>query len=214
MAVLRIDWQSMPKMKSAVVTGKPEGPSIETQMAITNQKPIVVYISDSATSIPQASGFDKIEEIVLTEDKIVIASKAFTFVRMSPDNVFKDPVLKSIYGEKIKDIAVIPSMIFISTDMKAKQLEGDDISVSKVWEEMKSQFKKHYKGDLEKISKDMIKVLSEFDKINNERKVLNSKINRASSPLEKKEIEKELKDLENREKNFIAEKNKIISLMN
>lgn len=214
MAVLRIDWTSMPKRLAhpKVVTGTSAEEPVKTGNA-EFVKPLIIYIEDMAPSVTQVKGFDPINEIVLTEDKIVIAAKAFTCVRMTPEKAANDPILASVLKGDIRDATDSPSMLFVSLDMKIKKLQGDDITVSKVWEEMKYQFKKRYKGDLEKISKDMIKVLAELDKTNNERKVLNDKMNRASSASEKKETEKELSDLANREKGIIAERDKLIAMM-
>lgn len=200
MAVLKIDWKSMPRIQpEQVITGQSE--SKPEAAAAKLQKPLVIFIEEMASSIPQAGGFDKINELVWTEDKIVIASKAFTCVKMSPEQASKDPIISKAFKE-------VPAVVMMDIDYDATTLEGEKIDISSVWNNMESLFKKAYKGNLEKMCKEMIKVLAEFDSINNDRKLLAAKKERTEKPSEtdKKEWEKELKELDQRQK--IAEKKK------
>jgi hypothetical protein len=67
---------------------------------------------------------------------------------------------------------------------------------------MQAQYKKHYKGDLEKNVKALIKVLGEFDKIANERKMIEEEKARTEKPSDKDQSEwkKSADELNEREK--------------
>lgn len=207
MAVLSIGWSNLAKVapaKPAVTTGS-EGEAGEQPAAPEVKraaKPMLVYIADPAAS----EGFDKVEKVVMTEDKIVIGTKAFTCVRMTPEQADQDELL-------VKAGKGAPRVVFISADYQdVEALEGDKLSIGKMWGEMNAQFKKHYKGDLEKNVKAMLKVLGEFDKIANERKLIEEKKARADKPsdADKKEWDKESKELDAREKAANAERDALL----
>lgn len=202
----------MPKVAHApVITGSTGEPIAAAPVELA--KPVIVYIEDMAPSISQAKGFDPVNEIVLTENKIVIAAKAFTCVRMTPEKALVDPFLLSIFGkEDIKDIAVSPIMVFISPELKAKKLAGDDITVSNVWDEMKALFKKYYKGDLDKMQKAMLKVLDELDSVNDAMKLLKTKKENTEKPTEidRREWSKEELDLKIRGENALKERDALL----
>lgn len=208
MAVLQIGWQNLAKVtpaKAAVTTGS-EGESGEAPAAPEVKradKPILVYVADPAAA---SEGFDKVEKVVMTEDKIVIGTKAFTCVRMTPEQADQDEILS-------KAGKGAPRVVFISADYQdVETLDGDKLSIGKMWAEMNAQFKKHYKGDLEKNVKAMIKVLGEFDKIANERKLIEEKKARADKPsdADKKEWEKASKELDAREKAANADRDALL----
>jgi hypothetical protein len=207
MAVLRIGWSNLTKVapaKPVVTTGSEgdEGAEPAAPEVKRADKPILVYVADPTVT----EGFDKVEQVVMTEDKIVIGTKAFTCVRMTPEQADQDELL-------VKAGKGAPRVVFISADYQdVEALEGDKLSIGKMWGEMNAQFKKHYKGDLEKNVKAMLKVLGEFDKIANERKLLDEKKARADKPsdADKKEWDKAAKELDAREKAANAERDALL----
>ncbi|MFM8386829.1 MAG: hypothetical protein ACKOCB_08450 [Planctomycetia bacterium] len=210
MAVLNIGWKSLARVapKTVAVTTPKEGESAsepaEKVPAPRADKPMLVYVA----SPTPAEGFDKVEKVVLTEDKIVIGSKAFTCVRMSDEQAAQDPILAAAGKET-------PRIVIISADYQdVESIEGDKISIGRMWDAMKASYKAHYKGDLEKMTKSMLKVLGEFDKIANERKILEEKKSRAEKPsdADKKEWDKEAKELAEREKDANAERDALLKL--
>lgn len=215
MAVLRIDWTSMPKLQihAPVITGTAAEPEKPESSKPAFVKPIIIYIEEMAPSIPQANGFNPINEIVLTENKIVIAAKAFTCVRMTPEKAVNDPFLASVFKDDIGDATASPSMLFVSSDMKVKKLQGDDINVSNVWDEMKALYKKSYKGDLEKLQKSMLKILDELDSVNDAKKLLNTKKEKTEKPTEadRREWSKEELELRAREENALKERDALLN---
>lgn len=181
MAVLTIRWDNASRVapaEAAVVTAE-EGDEIKGEIELPAvkraDKPIMVYISD-----PNATeGFNKVEQVVLTDDKVAVGTRAFTCIKMSPEQAGEDRLL----AKAGKDL---PRIVFVSSDYaKVEVVEGGKLSVGGLWSEMQSQYRKHYKGDLEKNVKTLIKVLGEFDKIANERKLIEAEKARADKPTDK-----------------------------
>jgi hypothetical protein len=180
MAVLTIKWENASRVsptESAVVTPKdgedPAAPDAPAAPAVKRAaKPMLVYIADPAVT----EGFNKVEQVVLTDDKVVVGTWAFTCIKMTPEQAAQDPLLAKAGKE-------LPRVVFVTSDYaKVEAVEGGKLSVGGLWSEMQAQFKKHYKGDLEKNVKSLIKVLGEFDKIANERTILEEKKTRADKP--------------------------------
>jgi hypothetical protein len=187
-------WDSRERVTpvGAVVTPK-DG---ETQDAIVEaprraDKPMMVYIADTAV----VEGFDKIEKVVFTEDKILIGSRAFACIRMTPEQAAKDKLLADAGKET-------PRIVFVTVDYKdTLVIEGSKLSVGGLWSAMQAQYKKAYEGNLETMAKAMIKVLLEFDKVGGARKVQEEKELRESKPTDadKAEWAKTKKELDERQ---------------
>lgn len=215
MAVLRIDWGTTGRVapaESKVVTasdgddgktggdGAKEAPAAPIKRA---DKPLLVYVAEPG--VVDAS-FDKVEKVVLTDDKVVIGTWAFKCIRISPEQAAQDPILKEAGKET-------PRIVFISTDYKeVKVIEGSKLGVGGLWSEMQAQFKKAYTGDLEKNVKALLKVLNEFDKIANQRKVLDAEKERADkpTPAEQAKWKKEAEELDATEKKANAKRDELM----
>ena len=177
--------------------GAAEAPAIKRA-----DKPMLVYIADPTAT----EGFDKVEKIVLTDDKIAVGCKAFTCIRMTPEQAAQDAILAKAGKET-------PRFVFISADYKnIEVLEGSKLSIGGLFGEMTTQFKKHYSGDLAKNVKALIKVLGEFDKISNERSQLEEKKAREEkpSPADQNEWKKTAEELSEREKEANGERDKLL----
>jgi hypothetical protein len=168
-------WESKDRVTpvTAVTTPK-DGETSEaiSQPARRADKPIMVYVSDQVV----VEGFDKIEKVVMTEDKILIASRAFQCIRLSPEKAAEDKLISEAGKET-------PRIVFVSPDYKdTLVIEGSKLSVSTLYKAMTAQFKKFYEGDLNKNVESMLKVLLEFDKIGGARRVQEEKEARESKP--------------------------------
>ena len=179
--------------KSGVVTGedaeKKDGAS-ESELL---EKPLFIYVTDGGTE----GAYDKIEKVVLDDNKVLIGMKAFKCVKMSPSDVNDDPLLS---GHSKDD----RYFLFVSRDMtKVTVVDGSKMKAKSVYNAMKKHASKDYKTKLDKNVKAMLKLLLEFDKINNAKKVLEQKKQREGSEISKgeaKKIEKELAELEEAQK--------------
>lgn len=187
-------WESRERVSpvSAVVTPK-EGETVEALMESPRraEKPMMVYVTDQAV----VEGFDKIEKVVMTEDKVLIGARAFQCIRLSPEQAAKDKLIAEAGKET-------PRIVFVTADFKdTLVIEGSKLSVSSLYAAMKTQFKKFYEGDLDKNVSAMQKVLLEFDKIGGARKVQEEKEARETKPTEidKADWAKTKKELDERQ---------------
>ena len=203
MAVLSIGWQPLARVspsepESIVVTpsdgeqAKPSDAAAAPAKAKSADKPMIVYVADAVAN----EGFDKVEKVVLTDDRVVVGTHAFQCIRMTPEQAAQDKLI----AEAGKDT---PRILVISADWKdVTVLEGGKLSVGGLWSAMQSHYKKFYEGDLEKNVKATLKVLGEFDKIANERKVQEAKEQREEKPTAKDKADwtKVREELDTREK--------------
>ena len=154
-------------------------------------KPIIVYVCDEAEG---CEAFDKIEEIVLKDEKVALGMKAFRTLKMHPDDVENDPLLKD-------EGKGVPRMIFIEpTKMKFRILEPKKVKASALFSAMKKTAKGFWKESLEKVVKSHLKLMVEQDKLANEIKTLEAKKGRLDEDEERKakEIADEIADAQKR----------------
>jgi hypothetical protein len=211
MAVLNIAWSTMGSItprESQVVTpkeGDEKGQDDAAPAPVKRaDKPIMVYVADPGAA--DAEAFDKVEKVVLTEDKIVIGLKAFTCVRVTPEQAAQDKLLAGVGKE-------VPRIIFVTVDYKdTTVIEGSKLSVSQLWDAMQKQYSKVYEGSLEKNCKAMIKLLQEFDKVNAARNVQEEKEKRADKPTaaDKAEWTKTKEELDERQKKAEKERDALL----
>jgi hypothetical protein len=187
-----VKWTSKDRVtpETAVVTGTEEKSDVvaETRRA---DKPMMVFVTDSAV----VEGFDKIEKVVLTDDRVLIGSRAFACIKMTPEQAAKDKLLADAGKET-------PRIVFVTMDYKDTHvIEGSKLSVGGLWSAMQVQYKKAYEGNLETSVKAMLKVLVEFDKVGAARKVQEEKELRESKPTDgdKADWAKTKKELDERQ---------------
>ena len=154
-------------------------------------KPILVYVCDEADG---CEAFEKIEEIVLKDEKVALGMKAFRTLKMHPDDVDADPILKD-QGKGV------PRMIFIEPNkMKFKVLEPKKVKASSLYKAMKKTARGFWKESLEKVVKSHQKLMVDQDKLANEIKTLEDKKSRLDEDEDRKakEIEEEIADAHKR----------------
>ncbi len=125
-----------------------------------------MYVCDEAAG---CEGFDKLEEIVLKDEKVALGMKAFRTVKMHPDLAEVDPVLKG----KGK---AMPRMLLVDpTTLKVTVVEKGKLKASGLYSAMKRVTGKVYKEKLDKVVKRHLKLLTEQDQLANQQKVLAGK---------------------------------------
>ena len=196
MRVLTAKWGSASRVSpdtGATVTGEKAGDSAEPSEKPMAEKPIFIYVTDGS----EDGAFDKIEKVILDDNKILVGMRAFKCVKMSPSDVQDDPLLS---GHTKED----RYFMFVSRDYsKVKVLAGSKLKTKATYSMMKKFASKEYKTKFDKNVKATLKLLLEYDKINNAKKVLTEKKAREGADISKgeaKKIEKELADLEERQK--------------
>ncbi len=203
MRVLTAQWGSAnrvsPAKSDAVVTGedseKKAGEAVSQLMA----KPMFVYVTDGGTE----GAYDKIEKVVLDNNKVLIGMKAFKCVKMSPSDVNDDPLLSG----RSKDDRYF---LFVSRDYKKiSVIDSKKMKAKNVYNAMIKHAKREYSTKFDKNVKATLKLILDFDKINNGMKVLKQKKERLGSDISKgeaKKINKELAELEEAQKEADAKK--------
>ena len=210
MAALGIKWESVERVSvggedAKVVTGgEGEAKSSEAkELALKwGNKPVVVYVCDEAAG---CEGFDKLEEVILKDEKVALGMKAFRTVKMHPDHADVDPVTAG----KGKDV---PRMLVIEpTKMKVTVVQGGKLKASGLFKAMEKAAGKAYKEKLKKVVTAHQKLLTEQDQFANAVKTLEAKIARmddekkqAKAKEELEEVRKELAEVAKKQKELWA----------
>src|ERR1700741_301935 len=102
MAAMQIQWMSMSRVApeaAAVVTGEDVVPvSSEPAAPPVADKPFFVYVQDPNATV--TSEFDKVEKVLLQDERVASGARAFTCVKVTPDDAKADPIL-SKQGKEI-----------------------------------------------------------------------------------------------------------------
>jgi len=190
LAELSIRWETVERVstggETAVVTGESAAESESKEVALKwGDQPIVVYVCDDGG----CEGFDKLEEVVLKDEKVALGMKAFRTVKMHPDYADVDPVTAG----KGKDL---PRMLVIEpTKMKVTVLEKGKLKASTLFKAMEKAVGKVYKEKLKKVVKGHIKLLTEQDQHSNAIKTINAKIAREDDEEKQAEAKEELAEI-------------------
>jgi hypothetical protein len=178
------------------LTGEDVGTSKEEAKPSTPakaDKPYLVLIaSDGGTEES-----DKIDSVILKDERVALGAKAFRAVRMSPEDASEDPILS-------KNGKHVPRFVLVSADYETVTvLEDNRLSISALWDGMKSHAAKFYAGSLETTVKEMRSLMLEYDKIDGERTILTAKQEKLKekkgSDAEIKEVETKLAKVEERQ---------------
>ncbi len=214
MAELNIRWQTVETIttkstKDVVVTGeetttkKVESKELSLKWGST---PVIVYVCDEAAG---CEGFDKLEEVVLKDEKVALGMKGFKTVKMHPEHAELDPLLAG----KGK---ALPRMLLVDpTKMKVKVLEKNKLKASGLYSAMKQISGKVYKEKLDKVVKSHLKLLGEQDQLINAQKVLSQKAGRLAGETGKgaeRDLEKLKKERAEVEAELAAVKKKVKEL--
>ena len=166
-------------------------------------KPMFIYVREPGES---DGGFDRIDKVVLDDNKVLVGMHAFKCVKMSPSDVQDDPLLADEGTE-------LPRFIFVSPDYETvKVIEGSKIKAKTLFDQMSKFAKKAYGVNLKKTYKDTMKVLNEFDKVNSALKTLKEKRARGDlSKSDEKKMAKEEEELNERQKKAEEARDKLLT---
>ena len=175
-----------PISKPVITTGEstPVAEESDAPAAATRaDKPFLVYVED-----PTATGekFDAIQKVLLQDERVAYGARAFTAVRMTPEEAAGDPLLA-------KAGKASPRFLVVSADYASvTNLEGNSLNAGAVWAAMKTTSDKFFAKSLEACVREMKDTILDLDKIEGEKKVLEDKKSRTAS----KGTEAELKAVE------------------
>ncbi len=160
---------------------------------VWTDRPILIYVCDEATG---CEGFDKLENVVLKDEKVALGMKAFRTLKMHPDHAAADPALEGKGRE-------VPRMLLVNPgDLKVTVLEKGKLKTSALYDAMKKTASAFWKENLDKVVKAHLKLLTEQDQLANAQKVMEEKRARlaaedgAKADKELKELAKEREELE------------------
>ena len=148
-------------------------------------KPVVVYVCDEAAG---CEGFDKLEEVVLKDEKVALGMKGFKTVKMHPDPRRRRPAARRQGQDRPAHDDRRPDQD------EGQRLEKGKLKASTLFSAMKKASGKVYKEKLDKVVKTHLKLLNEQDKLTNAKKVLDQKAGRLSGE-DGKKAEKELAEV-------------------
>jgi hypothetical protein len=200
MAALQIQWTQTSRVApeaAAVLTGEnlPATPA-EPAAPVRAEKPFLVYVTDPSGG-GTGDAIEKIEKVILQDERVAFGARAFTCVKMTPEDAKLDPIV-SKQGKEI------PRFVLVSADYeKSIAFEKNRLSASTVWDGMKAAADKHYAKALDASVKEMREVLVEVDKIWAEKKTLSEKLARLEekgTDAEKKAVEAKIAALDERQK--------------
>lgn len=207
MRVLTAKWGSATRVSptdGATVTGEKSDSKDEASEKPMAEKPMFIYVTDGS----EDGAFDKIEKVILDDNKVLVGMRAFKCVKMSPSDVQDDPLLSGHAKES-------RFFLFVSRDYsKVKVIEGKKMKTKAVYTMMKKFASKEYKTNFDKSVRATLKLLLEYDKINNAKKVLTAKKQREGADISKgeaKKIDKELAELEERQKETEAKEKELLN---
>ena len=206
MAVLSKKWGTAERV-SPVTTDVTTGEAAEDAEAkekVLADSPFFIYVTDGSES----KEFDKVDKVILDNNEVLVGMWAFKCVKMTPEAVDNDPLLS---GEGKK----VPRFLFVTPDYeKVTVVEGAKMSSSNVITAMAKVAKKAYKIDLKKQIKGTMKLLNEFNKINNAKKTLIATRDRLGADIPKakaKKIKSELAELEEDQKKADEKKAELLT---
>ena len=172
---------------ASVVTGDevdadatPAAPSLKW-----TDKPILVYVCDEA-GCEESEAFEK---NVLKIEKVALSTKAFRCVRMTPDQVDEDELLKD-QGKTMPRVLLIEPV-----KMKIAVVETKDMKAGKLAKAMEKTAGKFWKERLKTVIGKHLKMLTKQDQLSNALKTLSAKEARYKDDEAKlKKVTKEIKE--------------------
>lgn len=194
-AALTINWENTDSIgtRAAVITGADANTASTSNSPYKwTDRPIFVLVRDESA----VEAYDNFTWIVLSSEKVALASHAFHMVKMDPEAAKKD----SAIGKAVKESFCV--VLLNPNDGKATVLRESDLKTSKVYGAMRRASDKFYQGSLDRIVKRHAKVLLEQDKLAAADKTLADKaegeVNAsklAKIKAERNDVAKQLEDL-------------------
>src|SRR5262245_28995991 len=107
MAAMQIQWTSSSRIApqaDAVVTSE-EAKPVDAKPAAppVAEKPFFVYVLDPSQTTDE---FDKVEKVLLQDERVAFGSRAFTCVKMTPDDAKADPIVSKNGKDPLRFVIV------------------------------------------------------------------------------------------------------------
>jgi hypothetical protein len=168
LAALKVSFTTVPSVSkaAAVVTGdEAEGTTPAAPTLRWTDKPILVYVCSEA-GCEESEVF---ENQVLKIEKVALSTKAFRCVRMTPDQVDEDAILKD-NGKTVPRVLLVEPV-----KMKIDVVETKDMKAGKLAKAMEKTSGKFWKERLKTVIGAHLKMLTKQDQLSNALKTLAAK---------------------------------------
>jgi hypothetical protein len=168
-----------------------------TSALLWTDRPILVYVCDDSIG---CEAVDKVDGLILKDEKVALGTKAFRTVRMHPDHAAKDPLLAGAGSEMPRMLLVDPGA-GREGDEKVTVLEKGKLKTSALYDAMEKVANGFWNEKLDKVVKAHLDVLKDQDQLANAEKVLSEKKARLAeeekpSKKDQEKLEEELKELQ------------------
>lgn len=211
MAKLNITWTDL--ADTAVTTGASAGSAEVRDMSTASgmlrpgdaqaEKPILVYLTSSDPDDQVAQ--DVIDSTTLKDERVSLASKLFTMVKVDGNSISEDhPYHRFIGGRKLPRL-----VLFTSAGDRIGKLEGK-ASPSKLFSLMKKTAKRDFKMNVDNFVKDYQKILTELDKLDTLKQAVAQKEARDITSTEKRKLEKKKEEITKDEEELRAVEEKLL----
>jgi len=129
-------------------------------------KPLLIYVtSDAAAS---AKKVEDVEQNVFRDENVALGARLFNAVEIDGDKLTKaNAWYQTLAGRELPRVIVVDA-----TGQRVGASEGNDLSASSVFKNMKKAAAKSFKTDLAKVVKDSGALLDQMDQIEAKLKVL------------------------------------------
>lgn len=166
-------------------------------------RPFVVYLTSSAEA--DATAQEVVDMTTLRDERVAIASKFFSMVKVDGAEIGKDhPYAKWIGGKDLPRFVV-----FSAAGDRVGKVEGR-VSPSKLYGMMKGAVAKDYVTNVDKVVKDYQKILTALDRLNVLKTTLDQKEARSDTKRDEREVAREREQLAKEEEELRLEEEKLL----
>jgi hypothetical protein len=125
-----------------------------------------VYLTTSSDAAAKQT--TNVDQGLTKDENVALAARLFRAVRLNGDKIAKaNPYWSTLGGQSLPRMVVVDS-----SGQKIGSLEGNDLSASNLFKQMKKAAAKTYKADLEKVVKESRGLLDEMDQIEAKQKLV------------------------------------------
>ena len=149
-ATLKVAWQPEKRVSRPAPTGE-EG----AQQPRWTDRPLLVYVRDLKAPKPD---FDTIEDLLLQDEQVCLAAKAFRTVKVDAADAKADPLLRDAGSS-------VPRMVLVDVKGRARGIEGDALKARAFYDLLTQAAATFWRDDLNAIVQKHRKLLTAQDKL-------------------------------------------------
>ena len=170
------------------------------------QKPVVVYLTGGEESVSKV-----IDETVLAVEKVALGLKMFDTFKVEGSTIDENHPFADVLGGR-----QLPRMVVLSPDgERIGAQEASEISASKLYTLMKRATKSAYKTNIDKYTKEYVKLLAVIDKIEGKKETLATRIANSADEHKAKQrkLDKEAEKLAKEEEEMLEREQELLAFV-